>query len=216
MLEWKLLAKRSVYRQSTSTKLYANIKVHSSLVGYWGAERQWASELWSQVKENDKAGYFSWMKRWWENTELVSTLTESEVKVREEKKEGTSLDLSQAQNKMGIIWGQTGSGYQWLLLFWFLLKKVQVCGSMTKRREGWLERSQHYCFLLHWDFEIPPVMWSNIFPWDGALAKKGTAAVRGSGNSEIFSPPTSSAPPSPLPKYIVKSKYLTYKVILCL
>lgn len=131
---------------------------------------------------------------------------------REEIKAGTSLDLSQAQNKMGIIWGQTGSGYQWLLLLWFLWKKVQGCGSMTKRREWWLERSQHYCFLLHCDFEIPPVIWSNIFSWDGVLAKKKkrTAAVSWSGNFEIFfSPSTPSAPPSPLPKYIIKSKYLT-------
>lgn len=152
--------------------------------------------LWTVIPahRNDKAGSFSWLKKWWENTELVSTLTESEVKARKEIKEGTSLDLSQTQNKMGIIWGQTGSGYQWLLLLWFLWKKVQGCGSMTKRREQWLERSQHY-FLLHWDFEMPPVIWSNIFPRDGVLAKKGTAAVRGSGNFEnFFSSHSLSAP----------------------
>lgn len=43
----------------------------------------------------------------------MPTLTESEVKAREEIKEGISSHLHQAQNKMGIIWGQIGSGYQW-------------------------------------------------------------------------------------------------------
>lgn len=92
--------------------------------------------LWTVIPahRNDKAGSLSWLKKWWErtNTELASTLTESEAKVREEIKEGTSLDLSQAQNKMGIIWGQIGSGYQWLLLLWFLLTKVQGGSNMTK------------------------------------------------------------------------------------
>lgn len=72
------------------------------------------------------------------NTELVSTLTESEVKAGEEIKEGTSLDLSQDQNKMGFIWGQIGSGKQWLLLLWFLLKKVQSFDSTTtKESDDW-------------------------------------------------------------------------------
>lgn len=192
--------------------------MHSSLVEHWGAERQWASEPWSQLTEMTKLSLLAdWRSDGKTNTELVSTLTESEVKAREEIKEGTSLDLSQAQNKMGFIWGQIGSGNQWLLLLWFLLKKVQGCGSMTKRREWCLEKSQRYCFLLHWDFEIPPVIWSNIFPWEGVLAKKrGATAVKGSGNFEnFFSPPTPSAPPSTLPKYTVKSRYQTSKVIHC-
>lgn len=147
--------------------------MHSSLVEHWGAETQWASEPWSQLTEMTKLHLLAdWRSDGKTNTELVSTLTESEVKAREEIKEGTSLDLSQAQNKVGFIWGQIGSDNQWLLLLWFLLKKVQGCGSMTKRREWCLGRSQHYCFLLHWDFEITPVIWSNIFPWKGVLAKK--------------------------------------------
>lgn len=50
------------------------------------------------------------------NTGLTATLTESEDKARTEITLDVSLDLTQAQDKMGVIWGQIASGYQWLLL----------------------------------------------------------------------------------------------------
>lgn len=212
VLEWKLLARLSAYRQSTSAKLYANIKVHSSLVEHWGAERQWASELWSQLTEVTKLGLLAdWTRDGRINNELVSTLTESELKAREEIKEGTSWHLHQVQNKMGIIWGQIGSGYRWLLFLWFLLKKVQSCGSMTKRQQWCLERSQHYCFLFHWDFEMLSVIWSNMFSWAVFWKKKKEQWLLD--YLVILRFFFSSHPLSP--KYIVKSKNLTSKVILC-
>lgn len=81
--------------------------MHSSLVGHWGGEGQWASELSSQSQKLHKLGLLAdWRGDGRTNTGLTATLTESEVKARKKITAGVSLDFTQAQDKMGIIWGK--------------------------------------------------------------------------------------------------------------